>query len=164
MLGESAGSPTLNIIPIRDREGRPYKAYKGNANALYTVWEMPDGRWTSVVVSVFDYHQAGFEIERPHPAARKVLSLRQNDLIAVERNGARQIMRVQKYGQNGQIFLIEHQEAGKMSDRDKSADDPFKFWGPVAGSLKALKARQVRVDPLGRVFDPGFPARKAGRT
>lgn len=156
VLGESAGSPTLNVIPIRDRSGKAYKAYKGNANALYTVWETPDGKWTPIVVSVFDYHQSGFEAVRPHPAARKILSLRQNDLIAIERNGGpRQIMRVQKYGQNGQIFLIEHHEAGKMVDRNKSVEDPFSFWGPTANTLKALKARQVRSDPLGRIFDPG---------
>lgn len=162
VLGESAGSPTLNVIPIRDDQGKIYKAYKGNANALYTVWERPDGKWVHDVVSAFTYHQADYTPSRPHPAARKVLTLRQNDLIAIEQGGARRIMRVQKYGQNGQIFLIEHHEAGKMSDRAKSPDDPFNFWGPAASSLKALKARQVRIDPLGRVFDPGFPARAPG--
>ena len=156
VFGESAGMPTLNVIPIRDKGGAIYKAYKGNANALFNVWRMPDGRWVPEIVSVFDLNQPGYTQRRPHPAAKKVLSLRQNDLIAVERDGGpRQIMRVQKYGQNGQIFLIEHNEAGNMSERNKSADDPFKMWGPAAGSLKGLKARQVRIDPLGRIFDPG---------
>lgn len=156
VIGESAGMPTLNVIPIHDDKGRAYKAYKGNANALYTVWELPNGKWVPDVVTVYDYHQPGFVQKRPHPAARKVLALRQNDLIAIERDGGpRQIMRVQKYGQNGQIFLIEHNEAGNMSERNNSSDDPFKMWGPAANSLKALKARQIRIDPLGRIFDPG---------
>jgi CRISPR-associated endonuclease Csn1 len=163
-LGERAGAATLKVIPISDQHGRIYKAYKGNANALFTVWEFPDGKWEARVTSVYAFHQKDFAPEKPHPAARKVLTLRQNDLIAIEKeDGPRQIMRVQKYGLNGQIFLIEHQEAGKMSDRDKNALDPFKFWGPGASSLKAMKARQVRIDPLGRVFDPGFPPREMGK-
>ncbi len=164
VLGESAGSATLKVIPISDQHGRIYKAYKGNANALFTVWESPGGKWEASVVSAYAFHRPDYTPEKPHPAARKVLSLRQNDLIAIEREGGpRQIMRVQKYGLNGQIFLIEHQESGKMSDRDKSLLDPFKFWGPGASSLKAMKARQIRIDPLGRVFDPGFPPREAGK-
>ena len=157
----------LQVIPIRDRAGRAYKGYQGDSNALYTVWQMPDGKWIthwtdregiarSGIVSTFDYHQKGFVEHRPHPAAKKVLVLRQNDLIAIERDGGpRQIMRVQKYGQNGQVFLIAHNEAGKMADRDKNPDDPFNFYGPRASSLQKMKARQVRIDPLGRIFDPG---------
>ena len=157
----------LQVIPIRDRTGRAYKGYQGDSNAVFNVWRLPDGKWVthwtdrdgvarSGIVSTFDLHQPGHVEHRPHPAAKKVLSLRQNDLIAVERDGeARRIMRVQKYGQNGQIFLIEHHEAGKMADRDRNPDDPFKFYGPGAGALQKMKARQVRIDPLGRLFDPG---------
>lgn len=146
----------LNVIRIKDRAGRAYKGYQGDSNSRYNVWRMPDGKWTHQVITTFDLHQPGFVEQRPHPAAKKVLSLRQNDLIAIERDGApRQIMRVQKYGQNGQIFLIEHNEAGKMADRDKSPNDPFKLWGPGTSALKKMKARQIRIDELGRIFDPG---------
>ena len=31
----------------------------------------------------------------------------------------------------------------------------FRFFSPTAGGLKKLRARQVRIDPLGRIFDPG---------
>ena len=146
----------LTLIPIRDRAGKPYKGYLGDSNARYNVWQMPDGRWVHQVISTFDLHQPAFVEQRPHPAAKKVLSLRQNDLIAIERDGGpRQIMRVQKYGQNGQIFLIEHNEAGNMTERNKNPDDPFKFYGPGASVLRNMKARQVRIDELGRIFDPG---------
>lgn len=144
------------LIPIRDRTGKPYKGYLGDANSRYNVWRLPDGKWVHQVISTFDFHQPGFVEERPHPAAKKVLSLRQDDLLAVERDGApRQIMRVQKFGQNGQIFLIEHNETGNMVDRDKDANDPFKFYGPSASTLKKMKARQIRIDELGHIFDPG---------
>ncbi len=148
----------LNVIRIYDEAGRAYKGYKGDANARFDVWRMPDGKWVSSVVSMFDAHRKNFEAERPHPAAKKVLSLRQNDLVAIERDGAaREIMRVVKFGAAGQITIAAHQEAGPLKERDaKSNDlDPFKYSSPTAGGLKKLKARQIRIDELGRIFDPG---------
>jgi CRISPR-associated endonuclease Csn1 len=145
----------LNVIPIRDASGRAYKAYKGSSNAVFEVWQMPDGKWKSVTVSTFDAHQAERADTRPHPAAKKVLSLKQNDLVAIERNGGpREIMLVKQIWPT-QVSLVGHLEAGKLDDRNKSPDDPFKFFSPAAGGLKKIKARQIRVDELGRIFDPG---------
>lgn len=146
----------LTVIPIRDESGRAYKSYAGSSNARYNVWQMPDGTWRHDVVPTFDAHQRGHQDVRPHPAAKKVLCLRQNDLIAVERNGAlREIMRVIKFTLNGQMAIVEHNAAGKLADRHKDPDDPLTIINPTAGGLKKMKARQVRIDPLGRIFDPG---------
>ncbi|PTD17317.1 type II CRISPR RNA-guided endonuclease Cas9 [Sphingomonas fennica] len=166
----------LTVIPIRDREGRIYKGYKGDSNYRYDVWELPDGKWVtnwkdkdgnslSSIVSMFDAHQSQGQ-PRPHPAARKVLSLHQNDLLAIEREGEeRKLMRVVKFGQNGQITLAEPQQAGDLKRRDAMPNDqdPFKYFAPTCGGLKRARARQVRVDELGRIVDPGFPARTARR-
>ena len=142
--------------PIRDASGRIYKAYAGSSNDRYNIWRMPDGKWRHDVVSTFNAHQKGYQEERPHPAAKKVLSLCQNDMIAVERNGGpREIMRVIKFTQNGQVALVQHNEAGKLAERNKSVNDSLQIINPTPSGLKAMKARQVRIDPLGRVFDPG---------
>lgn len=148
----------LSVIAIRDRAGRPYKAYKGDSNARFDVWRMPDGKWVSDIVSMFDAHQPDAATRRPHPAAKKVLSLRQNDMLAIEREGsAKEIVRVVKFSENGQIALAQAQEAGPLKTRDATPNelDPFKYVLSSASGLKKLKARQVRVDPMGRVFDPG---------
>lgn len=166
----------LTVIPIRDRNGTIYKGYKGDSNYRYDVWELPDGSWVtnwkdkegkslSSIVSMFEAHQYG-DLPRPHPAARKILSLHQNDLLAIERDGGeRQLMRVVKFGQNGQITLAEPQQAGDLKRRDAAPndEDPFKYFAPTCSGLKKARARQVRIDELGRVFDPGFPARTARR-
>lgn len=166
----------LTVIPIRDKSGRIYKGYKGDSNYRYDVWELPDGKWVTnwkdrdgasvcSIISMFDAHQP-CDQARPHPAARKVLSLHQDDVLAIERDGEeRKLMRVVKFGQNGQITLAEPQEAGDLKRRDAASqdDDPFRYFAPTAGGLKRAKARQVRIDELGRVFDPGFPARAARR-
>src|SRR3546814_12635150 len=40
----------LNVIPIRDKAGRAYKAYKGDANARFDVWRLPSGKDRKSVV------------------------------------------------------------------------------------------------------------------
>ncbi|MFZ2997153.1 type II CRISPR RNA-guided endonuclease Cas9 [Sphingobium sp.] len=158
----------LTVIPIRDQNGRIYKGYKGDSNYRYDVWEMKDGAWQAEVVSTFDAHQPGWAsaIRAANPTARKVLSLHQNDLLAIERDGEeRTLMRVVKFRQNGQVTLAPPQEAGDLKRRDAIAvdEDPFKYVAVMASSLKKAKARQVRIDEIGRVLDPGFPARTARR-
>jgi len=150
----------LSVIPIRDKNGRAYKGYKGDSNYRYDMWELKDGRWVPEVVSMFDAHQPGWTsvIRRDNPTARKVLSLHQDDVVAIQQNGQdRKLMRVVKFGQNGQITLAEPHEAGDLKRRDATPNDldPFKYVAPTAGGLKRVKARQVRIDELGRVFDPG---------
>ncbi|REF69742.1 type II CRISPR RNA-guided endonuclease Cas9 [Paracoccus versutus] len=148
----------LNVIPIHDREGKPYKSYAGASNDRYNVWRMPDASWRHDVVSTFNAHRSDYRDLRPHPAAKKVLSLRQNDMIAVERNGGlREIMRVVKFNQAGRLTLCPPNEGGKLQNRDAAPNDadPFKYTYLSPSSLKNAKARQVRIDPLGRVFDPG---------
>ena len=158
----------LKVIPIRDANGKIYKGYKGDSNYRYDVWELPDGKWItqwtdrdgiarSSIVSMFDAHQSG-AAPRPHPAARKGLSFQRDDILAVERDGApRELMRVVKYSEK-QLALAPPNEAGALKARDADREDPFKYVYPSPGTLKKWRARQVRIDEIGRVMDPGFPA------
>jgi len=147
----------LNIIPIRDRTGRAYKAYKGDANARFELWRLPDGAIKTRVVTMFEAHQRTNET-RPHPAAKRLLNLRQNDLIAVERDGGpRQILLVTGFNVQGRLTLAAHNEGGYLKQRDGLDNDldPFKYIYLSGRSILKAKTRQIRIDPLGRVFDPG---------
>jgi len=172
---------TLHVIPISSGAPIPYKGYKGDANYRYDVWEMPDGRWISEVVSMFDAHRPRWvsEVRATSPTARKVLSLQQNDMVAYDHPTFGPVVGlVVKFGQNGQITLVPHAEAGDLKRRDALPSteeeanafaakskaggkgeqiefDPFKYYSPTAGGLKKIRLRQVRVDETGRVFDPG---------
>lgn len=152
----------LSVIPIRDREGVAYKGYKGDSNYRCDVWELPDGKWLPEVISMFEAHQPGWasSIKAGYPTARKVLRLHKDDILAVESGGERRLMKVLQLWQNGQVTLVPPNEGGDLRTRSKNTDDPFQYTSPTAGGLKKLRARQVRVDEAGRVFDPGFPARK----
>ncbi|MCU6455523.1 type II CRISPR RNA-guided endonuclease Cas9 [Sphingomonas sp. A2-49] len=148
----------LSVIPIRDGAGRIYKAYKGDSNARFDVWRLPDGKWVSDIVSMFDAHQPDQGDRRPHPAAKRVLSLHQNDMLAIERDGGpREIVRVVKFSTIGTLQLAASTEAGALKARDAAPPevDPFKYINSSAGGLKKIRARQVRIDPLGRILDPG---------
>lgn len=151
----------LSVIPIRDRQGLAYKAYKGDSNHRFDVWELKTGKWKDEVVSMFEAHQPGWSspIRADNPTARKVLSLQQNDVVAIERDGERELMRVVKFSA-GSLVLAPPQEAGSLKARDADKDDPFRYVYGSPSSLQRWKARQVRIDELGRIHDPGFPARK----
>ncbi|MBI1360427.1 MAG: type II CRISPR RNA-guided endonuclease Cas9 [Alphaproteobacteria bacterium] len=150
----------LLVIGIKDREGHAYKGYKGDANYRYDVWRLPDDKWVADVVSMFDAHSPQDESQprRPHPAAKRVLSLHQDDLLKFEHPKMGEVIgRIVKFGQNGQLTLAAHNEAGELKSRDAlpDAEDPFKYYSPTAGGLKKAKARQIRIDEIGRVWDPG---------
>lgn len=148
----------LNVITVRDRDGRAYKAYKGDANARFELWRFPDGKLKTRVVTMFEAHQADAVDPRPHPAAKRLLNLRQNDLLAVERNGGpREILRVSGFNVSGRLTLAAANESGNLKERDAidRERDPFKYVYLSGGSILKAKARQIRIDPLGRIFDPG---------
>lgn len=156
-------------VSICDRMGRPYKAYKGNAIHHIDIWRLPGGAWVSKwvdenaqqvssAVQMFDAHRTGADTSRwrPHPAARKVLSLQQNDVIALDHPlHGECICRVVKLRETGQVTLARHMEAGNLLKRNACEADPFKYFSPNASGLQKLRARQIRIDALGKVWDPG---------
>ncbi len=149
---------TLTVIPISDRNGRAYKAYKGDANYCYDIFANEKGQWTGSVTSTFAANQKRFD---PHARATAdgtplVMRLRQNDLLAVELDGVRRHMRVVKFS-TGQIVLAEHFEAGALKARDADKEDDFKYLTCSPRRLQTLKAAIIRVDPAGDLRGSTFP-------
>jgi CRISPR-associated endonuclease Csn1 len=156
---------TLSLIPIKDKNGKAYKGYKGDANYRFDVWETLDNKWHSEVVSMFDIHQAGWtsRFHQENPTARRVLSLKQNDMVAYEHPiDGYTIGRVVKFAQSGSIYFADHKEGGSLKARNSDSADPFKYFQKTAGALQKAKCRQVRIDESGRIFDPG-PQDRASR-
>ncbi|WP_198419892.1 type II CRISPR RNA-guided endonuclease Cas9 [Pseudaminobacter salicylatoxidans] len=147
----------LKTIPIRDKTGKAYKGYKGDSNHRYDVWRLPDGKWVAEVVTTFDAHQSSWQsaIRQRYPTAKKILSLNQDDAVAADGDDGRIIYRVVKFNASGQIYFAPHNEAGALKARDTDPNDPFKYVSKAASGLRAINARQVRIDEIGQVFDPG---------
>ena len=147
----------LAVVPINDRRtGKPYKAYKPDGNAFADLYRLPTGRCAAVVIRRFDANQPDFDPTkfRPHPAAKKLMRLHIDDMVALEDGGRRKILRVVKM--SGQtITLAEHHEGGALKKRDEDKDDPFKYVGRTANTLIGMGLRKIGVDEIGRLTDPG---------
>ena len=150
---------TLKTIKLQDRTGTEYKGVKGDSNYRYDVWELPDGKWVSDVVTMFDAHQQTIEspVKRQHPTARKIMRLHQNDMVALDHDGEEIYARVVKFRVSGQIVFAGHKESGALKNRDAASndEDPFKYINASATALKKRRARKIRVDAIGRIHDPG---------
>lgn len=142
-------------VEVADKEGKPFKAYKGDSNHCYEIWRLPDGKIKPQVVTTFEAHQSGAE-KKPHPAAKRLMRIFKRDMVMLERDGETIVGYVQKMKQNGSIFVAPHTEANADA-RDRNPKDDFKLIQMGAGSLVKAKARRVFVDELGRLRDPGPP-------
>ncbi|MEX2617159.1 MAG: type II CRISPR RNA-guided endonuclease Cas9 [Alphaproteobacteria bacterium] len=144
----------LSVIPICDREGKPYKAYKGDSNYCYDIFAVSGGGWRGDVLSTFDANTKG---RTPLPdGASRIMRLRKDDLVGIDGDDGRRVMRVVKFSP-GQIVLAEHQEGGPLKQRDAAPvdEDPFQYLTRSPEGLRKLNASPLAVDILGRVYDPG---------
>ncbi len=152
---------TMSVIPIRDKSGRIYKAYKGDSNWGMEIYEWhkdpknpkKKGTWEGVVISRYEANQKDFrpgQTRKPHPAARLVMRLQINDCIEIEKDGIRQIMRLQTLSQNGGLTFAPHNEAN-VDARNRNKNDLFQYLYKTPGTLKKSNARKAHVSPAGRV-------------
>ncbi len=162
------------VIPIKDNTGKAYKGYLPGGNEFADIWQMRDGRWKMAVVPTFEANQPGFSIEdfRPHdksgradPTAKRLMSLRIDDMCALGEGQDRRIVRVRKIdaANKGRVVLDDHNEAN-VPDRIRRDSRVRRETGIDAGmkeevfsaeKLRRLAFRKVGVDEIGRVLDPG---------
>lgn len=145
-----------SVIAIKDKNGKIYKAYKPDSNYCFNVWQTQNGDWLSEIVSTYQAHQPHYQsfIKQQHPTARKILSLKKNDMVAYHHpENSVNIARIVKFSGH-YIYMVAHNEAN-VDQRDKNKDDPLKYYKKTASTLKTINLRQIRVDEAGKVFDPG---------
>ena len=158
----------LNVVAIRDGDGRPLKGYKPDSNAFADIWEMRDRskNWKIVVVSTFDANQPDFHIEKfrpttargkhrgkPDPAAKWLMRLHKDDMGALGSGPDRRIVRVRQIW-SGTVVLDDHNEADVDARERKGEMDRSKS-GYSARRLREEGFRRIGVDEIGRVRDPG---------
>ena len=148
------------VITIRhqDSQGKVHqKHYQPGSNEFADIWQMPDGKWQTVVVPTFHANQPGFDLAnyRPHPAAKKLMRLQKNDLGAFGEGPNRRIVRIRKMSHSAKetlIWMDEHNEANAAARIKKKELPESKY---SARQLKAQGFRKVHVDELGQVRDRG---------
>ena len=146
----------LKIIPIKDKEGKAYKAYKGDSNWGMEIYEYPQGhresgKWEGVIISRYAANQADFkpgETQRPHPAARLVMRLQINDCIEIEEKNKKRIMRLQQISNS--LTFADHNEAN-VDARNRDKENSFKYYSKTANALKSVNVRKVHISPTGKI-------------
>ena len=156
-----------NTAAIHDRSGRPYKRVKLDANHRVEFWRLPatngaTGKVRMIVVSMLDAARDAEAVRlghkpvdrRPHPAAKLLLRLHKDDVVAFDQGPQRKLLRVVKF-RDGQVNLADIKEGGNLKARDADKNDTFKYVNASVSRFAAEHARKVFVDPAGYVRDSG---------
>jgi CRISPR-associated endonuclease Csn1 len=169
---EHAGTPVHRVrsweaLDTRVIASAPWKRVKLDANHRFEFWRLPaaGGRPGKVVTQVVSLFDAAADAEakrlgrpmpprRPHPAAKLMMRLHKDDLVAFGQVADRRILRVVK-SREGQVTLAPHNESGNLKARDADKADPFKYVSGSVASFARERARKVWVDPAGVGHDPG---------
>ena len=150
----------MTVIPIKNEKNTAYKAYKGDGNYCYEIFEIEDGKWDGKIISNFQANQNDYKLFRLDSKTSLkqsfcgqplVMRLCANDVIAITQN-IRQLLRIVKIS-SGAIVLAPINEANAAA-RNLDKDDPFKLFSKSPSRLKPLNARRVFIDSIGRVKDP----------
>jgi CRISPR-associated endonuclease Csn1 len=144
---------TLKVIPITNKSGKTYKAYKGDGNYCYDIWVSEKGKWVGEVISTFDAYQLSRENpnwwrgNRGRNDQKLVMRLRKNDYVAVSHDGRCLLAQIYKFSV-GKINMAEHFEAN-ASARMREKSLPAICMSP--SSLQKAGAKRVTVSPSGVV-------------
>lgn len=164
----------LNVIPISstvdlnrhgvNEDGTPvaYKGYVGGSNYCLEIWRDDSGKPDARVISTFEAYQ----VIRQHGAERGERMLRHprqaingrpliarlmiNDMVSLEVEGQRKVMRVVKIYGTGQFFMCEHHEAN-VDARNSDKANSFSYLSKMPGSFLKAKGRSIAVSPIGEI-------------
>lgn len=158
------------VIPIyREGEGPdgslPYKAYVGGSNFCIEIVRNAKGRWEGEVISTFEANQPPYQefmrnrsvfFRQSFSGRELVMRLIAGDTIAIQGDeGQSQVLRLCQIETVGSMYFAEVHE-GNTAARSRDKSTAFTMLKKNSDPLRKLHARRVFVDPIGRVFDPGF--------
>ncbi|GJM02860.1 MAG: hypothetical protein DHS20C08_13610 [Rhodomicrobium sp.] len=146
----------LKVISINDRKtGKPYKAFKGDSNYCYEIYENENGTWTGDIIQRYRANQKDYNIKSKLSlsGAPLIMRLHNDDMIAITdpENNFETIFRIVKMSK-GKITLAKHSEAN-VDRRDRDKEDDYNHLTISPSTLQKLKARKVRVNAIGKIFN-----------
>ena len=164
-----------SVRPIRDKNGRIFKAYEAQSNAFMDIYIHPKtGRWTSETVSRFDANSPHADNpdfipywQRRFPHLKRLMRLRINSLLSLREDGREVLYRVQRLSGNTITLSEIHEANNDARNRAKKRDDYLPFVYKAASSLQNAQARLVHISPTGRIrrmkIPPPSPAQQKKR-
>lgn len=151
---------TLSLIPLRDRQGKVYKGFRGASNAYYAISLGVDGNWAGAIVSTFEANDQRHRALASTEELPLVTRLFKNDMMEIEEKGVRKIVYAVKLSE-GKIVLAEHFEAN-LYQRAQAGEFKYIVRNPTA--LGKSGARPISVSPTGKVrYLESLPSIKSSR-
>lgn len=146
----------LKVIPIKDKQsGKPYKAFKGDSNFCYEIYESEKGTWTGEVIQRYHANQKGYDPKSTtsQTGIPLIMRLHNDDMVAMldRDNNQETIFRIVKMSQ-GKITVARHNETN-VDSRDRDKEDDYKHWTMSPSTLQKQKARKVRINAIGTIFN-----------
>ena len=139
----------MSVVPIKDKTGHIYKAFKPDGNYCYDIWTNGN-KWEGKIISRFEANSKNFN-KKQHCLMRLFVG----DTLCCELNEQKKFYHILGIT-DGKVTLAEIHEAGNLKERDRDKKDYFKYIFKAPSKLKDFKARLVHVDECGFVYDPGF--------
>ena len=163
-------------IELKDKNNKIYKAYKPDGNHCYELWRLPNGKFKSRIITIFDANKKNLDKKKDKeldPNAKRIFRLHKKDMIALSTdkfrrhpklqdkfhsyqsavNGERMIFFVQKFSERG-ITVAPHNEANTDA-RNRDKDNDFELLTLSLSNLKDIQPRRVIVNEIGKVIDSG---------
>lgn len=143
----------LNVIPMNDKQGKEYKAYKGDGNYCYDIWLDEQGKWTGEVISTYQAYQ--LSREKPDWWKKQIgrqgqellMRLRKGDYLQLEYESRDVVVQIIKFT-SGTLALAAHNEAN-VDARTRDKEDDLKFIFKSPSSLQKSFTKYATVSPSG---------------
>lgn len=162
----SIATPKANerhgLLP--DGSAKPYKFYLKDSNYCIEIYRTNSGKWEAEVISTFNAYQivknkGGIKSLRNPQYAQNgqplVMRLMRGDMLRLEHNERKMVVKVCKIDSSTRVVLAEHFEAN-VDARNRDKRSGFKYIYKMPSTLLSSKARLVTISPAGKLRDPGF--------
>ena len=131
-----------NFVPVKDHNGKHYKAYESGSNWACEIYQTKDNKWSGEVITTFNANQQATNKNgktyykfvprwrRQNPTAQLIMRLHSGDILVFEQAGEKRIVRVQKIDTLNRIYFAEHTEvnAANRADARIKLSETMKKW------------------------------------
>lgn len=146
----------LKVIPFNDKQTEKIlKAYKGDNNYCYEIYDNGKGVWTGDIIQRFHANQKNYDPKSKNSQTGfpLIMRLHNNDMIAMldRENNKETIFRIVKMSL-GKITVAKHYESN-VDSRDRDNEEDYNHWTMSPSSLQKQIARKVRVNAIGTIYN-----------
>ena len=127
------------VIPIKDKNGKIYKAFQGGGNYAMRLFEKSNGKWDAEVISIFNANQEDFT------SIPKNSRLMKNDILYFENR----FWRLVKFDRNKTMIFTEHFVSGNPDEIRKNEETKDHVNQKSLNSLQKEKPKRVDISPCG---------------